>query len=282
MNKTNQNKLLPYLMVFPSLIITIGFVMFPIINSVLRSFHAKDGLGFVIENYTYFFTNEVMNINIFYTLKIAIITAILVLIIAYPFAIYVRFSKSKISKNLYNLILMPRFIPGMVAVYAIIQVIGDAGLINRISQVFGFNLQLGFMYTERGIVYANLWFNIPFAVLIIASGLSSISKSNLDSAKDVGASEFTIFKEIILPLSYKDALVAGTFIFMSNVGSFTTPYLMGGNSPKMLGIVLNDIFSVYRDYESAAALSVIMFVICSISAGVYIFLNMKKDKWESK
>ncbi len=282
MNKTNQNKLLPYLMVLPSLIITIGFVMFPIINSVLRSFHAKDGLRFVIENYTYFFTNEVMNINIFYTLKIAIITAILVLIIAYPFAIYVRFSKSKISKNLYNLILMPRFIPGMVAVYAIIQVIGDAGLINRISQVFGFNLQLGFMYTERGIVYANLWFNIPFAVLIIASGLSSISKSNLDSAKDVGASEFTIFKEIILPLSYKDALVAGTFIFMSNVGSFTTPYLMGGNSPKMLGIVLNDIFSVYRDYESAAALSVIMFVICSISAGVYIFLNMKKDKWESK
>ena len=85
---------------------------------------------------------------------------------------------------------------------------------------------------------------------------------------------------MILPLSLKDVVIAGTFVFMSNVGSFTTPYLMGGNSPKMLGIALFDQFNRYMDYNRTAALSVIMFLICSISAVVYIYTNLKDADWE--
>lgn len=281
MENKKFKEILPYLMVLPSLLITVLFVMYPILNSVIRSFKVSGGSGFTFDNYIYFFTNEIMVKNITYTIFVAFMTVIFTILVAYPFAIYVRFGESKISKFLYNLILIPRFIPGMVAVYAIKQVIGDAGLISRIGALFGMDIQLGFMYTEKGIIYTNLWFNIPFAVLIIGSALSGISKYNLEAAKDVGASNLTIFNKIILPLSYRDSLVAATFVFMSNVGAFTTPYLIGGNSPKMLGVVLNDIFSVYRNYENAAALSVIMFLICSISAGAYIYTNMKRNKWES-
>lgn len=281
MKNENLKKILPYLMVLPSLLITVVFVMVPIFNSIVRSFQVNGGSGLTLDNYLYFFTDKIMINNLIYTLVVSILTVVFTIVVAYPFAIYVRFGESKISKFLYNLILIPRFIPGMVAVYAIKQVIGDAGMISRLGSLFGLDLQLGFIYTEKGIIYTNLWFNIPFVVLIIGSALSGISKSNLDSAKDVGASKITIFKKIILPLSYKDALVAATFVFMSNVGSFTTPYLIGGNNPKMIGVVLNDIFSVYRNYESAAALSVIMFLICSLSAAAYIYTNMKKDKWEN-
>lgn len=281
MKNENLKKILPYLMVLPSLLITVVFVMVPIFNSIVRSFQVNGGSGLTLDNYLYFFTDKIMINNLIYTLVVSILTVVFTIVVAYPFAIYVRFGESKISKFLYNLILIPRFIPGMVAVYAIKQVIGDAGMISRLGSLFGLDLQLGFIYTEKGIIYTNLWFNIPFVVLIIGSALSGISKSNLDSAKDVGASKITIFKKIILPLSYKDALVAATFVFMSNVGSFTTPYLIGGNNPKILGVVLNDIFSVYRNYESAAALSVIMFLICSLSAAAYIYTNMKKDKWEN-
>ena len=70
--------------------------------------------------------------------------------------------------------------------------------------------------------------------------------------------------------------MAATFVFMSNVSSFTTPYLMGGNAPKMLGIALYDQFNRYMDYNRSAALSVIMFLICSVSAAVYIYTNLKE------
>ena len=69
-------------------------------------------------------------------------------------------------------------------------------------------------------------------------------------------------------------------VFMSNVSSFTTPYLMGGNSPKMLGIALFDQFNKYLEYNRSAALSVIMFLICSVSAAVYIYTNLKENDWE--
>ena len=65
-----------------------------------------------------------------------------------------------------------------------------------------------------------------------------------------------------------------------SVGSFTTPYLMGGNSPKMLGIALYDQFNKYLSYNRSAALSVIMFLICSVSAAVYIYTNLKEKDWE--
>jgi len=53
---------------------------------------------------------------------------------------------------------------------------------------------------------------------------------------------------------------------------------MGGNHPKMLGIALYDQFNSYMDYERTSALSVFMFLICSVSAVVYIATNLKKEQ----
>ena len=129
-------------------------------------------------------------------------------------------------------------------------------------------------------IIMNLWFNIPFAALMITAGLGAIPDSIIEGARDVGATKWQVFTHMILPLSIKDVVIAGTFVFMTNVGSFTTPYLMGGNSPKMLGIALFDQFNKYMKWNRSASLSVIMFLICSVSAGVYIYTNLKEKEWE--
>lgn len=178
------------------------------------------------------------------------------------------------------LYLLPRFVPSMCAVYAMITIIRDSGLINRIGQLLGVDINMGMMYHASGIITMNLWFNIPFAAMMIAAGLSGIPDSIIEAASDVGAGKLRIFWNMILPLSLKDVVVAATFVFMSNVSSFTTPYLMGGNAPKMLGISLYDQFNRYMDYNRSAALSVIMFLICSVSAAVYIYSNLKENDWE--
>ena len=125
----------------------------------------------------------------------------------------------------------------------------------------------------------NCWFNIPFATMIIVAALAGISDSVVESAQDVGAGKIRIFFKIILPLSYKDVLIAATFVFMSNISSFTTPYLIGANSPKMLGVYLRQQFGNAK-FEIAAATSVLIFVLCSISAVAYLYTNMKEQAWE--
>ena len=255
-------------------------VAWPILEAVKQSFTHPDTGTFTLENYKFFFTtpNEIR--NLLYTLYVVLVTVFLAIVIAYLLAMYLRFVKSPISRAIGNLYLVPRFVPGLVAVYAMITIIRDSGLINRISQLFGADVELGMMYHASGMITMNLWFNIPFAALMITAGLGAIPDSVIEGARDVGANRWKVFTSMVLPLSIKDVVIAGTFVFMSNVGSFTTPYLMGGNSPKMLGISLFDQFNKYQRYERAAALSVIIFLICSVSAGVYIYTNLKEKEWE--
>lgn len=269
-----------YGMVLPSFAAVMLVVAWPILRALRMSFTDPDTGAFTLDNYKYFFTTDREITNILFTLEIVVITVVLAIFFAYLLALYLRFVKSPIQKLIGNMYLLPRFVPNLVAVYAMITVIRDSCLINRISLHFGHDLKLGWMYHAPGMIIMNLWFNIPFAALMITAGLGAIPDSMIESARDVGAGRLRVLRSMILPLSLKDVLIAATFVFMSNVGSFTTPYLMGGNYPKMLGIVLFDQFNKYLRYQRAAAMSFIIFLICSVSAAVYIYTNLKEKEWE--
>jgi putative spermidine/putrescine transport system permease protein len=278
--KTWKTYLFIVLMLAPALILTFGIIIYPIINTVMRSFRSSVDGSFTFDNYIFLFTDKLSVSNMVYTLWIVIITCALVMVISYLLALYLRFSDSKTSKFIGTIYLLPRFVPNLVAVYAMITIIRDSGFINRVSQLFGYNFKPGLMYNAKGIIIMNLWFNIAFASMIIVAALSAIPDSIVESARDVGAKKLNVFFKMILPLSFKDVVIAMTFVFMSNISSFTTPFVMGGNNPIMLGIYLRKLFSEYANYELAAALSVVMFAFSSISAIVYIYTNLKEKEWE--
>lgn len=280
MSKNAKSKLVAYGLVIPAFLVVMLTVAYPIVAAVIQSFQDGKTGEFTFDNYLYFFTTPAQLKNLGYTMFVVLMTVAIAIVIAYLLALYLRFVRSKIAKTIGTLYLLPRFVPAMCAVYAMITIIRDSGMINRIGLLFGHDIKLGLMYHASGIITMNLWFNIPFAALMITAGLGAIPDSIIEGARDVGASKWKVFTSMILPLSIKDVVIAATFVFMSNVGSFTTPYLMGGNSPKMLGIALFDQFNKYLDYNRSAALSVIMFLICSVSAGVYIYTNLKEQDWE--
>ena len=280
MSKSLKQKLVAYALVLPAFLVVMLTVAYPIVSAVIQSFQDEETGAFTWDNYLYFFTEPAQRQNILYTLYVVIMTVIIAIVVAYLLALYLRFVHSGIAKSIGTLYLLPRFVPAMCAVYAMITIIRDSGMINRFGALFGLDIQLGLMYHANGLILMNLWFNIPFAAMMIAAGLGGIPDSIIEAASDVGAGKIKIFTSMILPLSIKDVIVAATFVFMSNVSSFTTPYLMGGNSPRMLGIALYDQFNRYLEYNRSAAPSVIMFMICSVSAGVYIYTNLKENDWE--
>ena len=269
----------------PPMLVSLGLVVYPMISTVIRSFKDPETGEYTLSNYVYLFTNKVSSAAIWYTLLISILTVLLAISIAYMLALYLRFSSSKISKLIGNLYLIPRFIPSLVAVYAMMTIVKDSGLLYRLSLFLPESWALhgwkpGLLYNIKGILLMNCWFNIPFATMIITAALSGISTSIVESARDVGAGRLRVFFQFILPLSYKDVLIATTFVFMSNISSFTTPYLIGPNHPQMLGVYLRKQFS-NMNYEVAAATAVIIFLFSSVSAIVYLYTNMKEKAWEN-
>ncbi len=267
-------------MLLPALTVALGIIAYPMLNTVWRSFQKADGSGFTLEHYRFLFTDRVALANIWYTFWITVVTVLLAIVIAYLLAMYLRFSNSRVRKIISTLYLLPRFVPELVAIYAMMTVVRDSGFLNRISQLFGGNFKPGLLFNANGIIMMNLWFNIAFATMIIVAALASVPDSIIESARDVGAGKLKVFFKMILPLSFKDVMIAMTFIFMSNISSFTTPYLIGPNHPMMLGVYLRRQFQTNMNYELSAALSVVIFLFSSVSAVVYLYTNLKQKEWE--
>ena len=141
MANQKKHRWLPYLMVLPAFSIMVLVVVFPIVNTVARSFRTTDG-RFTLDNYAYFFTSAEALQSLLFTLAEALTVMALSVVLSFLLALYLRFSKSPVSRALGKLYLLPRFIPGIAAVYAVMNVIKDSGSINRIAAAFGVDLAL--------------------------------------------------------------------------------------------------------------------------------------------
>ena len=205
-------------MVLPAFSIMVLVVVFPIVNTVARSFRTADG-QFTLDNYAYFFTSAEALQSLLFTLAEALTVMALSVVLSFLLALYLRFSKA-LSRALGKLYLLPRFIPGIAAVYAVMNVIKDSGSINRIAAAFGVDYKPGLLYDLKGIILSNLWFCIPLLAMMMSAALSSVNDSYVESARDAGCSWRDVLCRIILPLTYKDVIVSATFILMGQVGAF--------------------------------------------------------------
>jgi ABC-type spermidine/putrescine transport system permease subunit I len=276
-----KQKAFGLLLVLPSFFVICMLVVYPIARSVQISLTDPATKAFSLVNYRQIFTEPFMVGNIKYTLVVVVFTVLIVGVLSYLLSLYITFTESWFSRMIAKLYIIPRFIPTIVAVYAILNVIKDTGALNRIMlALFGVDWKPSLMYTQKGIILSNVWFNIPFSVMLISAGLQGIPRSVIESARDVGAGKLRVFLSMILPLSFNDFLIAMTFVFMGNVAAFTTPYLIGARAPMMLGVALQQEFSTFQNMERSAAISVFLFLLSALMGGFYIYKSLKANKWE--
>ncbi|MEI2465985.1 ABC transporter permease [Niallia taxi] len=261
-------------LVMPSFLTLLVLVIYPVALAIMESFQNEED-AFSLENYQYIFTEPLILQSIQHTLVITFISCLLTLGLSYILAIYLNFSNSIFSKIINKLYFIPLFIPGVIAIYGFLNFYRDNGWVARI---IGESNMPSIIYDMKGLLMINVWFNIPFTTMLLLSALQAIPRSVIESAKDTGASKLRLFIHFILPLSYKTMLVALTFLFMGLIGSFTAPFLIDRNAPQMLGVSMQQHFSVYNEIGQSSALAVFMFVLCSIVGYVYIQNNMKKTK----
>ncbi|MGC5772808.1 ABC transporter permease [Paenibacillus pabuli] len=276
MSKETRQSITGLAMVLPSFAILLIVVIIPIIQSFIMSLSNGSG-GYDLSRYMYLFTDKGMRNNIVFTLRVTAITCVAVILVSYTLAIYMRFNQGPIVNLIRKTYMIPLFIPGVIATYGLINLLGNHGWLARMLEVVGITLPR-IIFDEKGIIIANLWFNIPFTTMLLSSALSGIPSSIIESAKDVGVGKLTLFTRFIFPLSYKTFLVALTFVFMGVIGSFTAPYLIGANSPQMLGVSMQQVFSVFQEREQAAAIAFFSFLLCSVLGAFYIRSMAEEEK----
>ncbi|MDK9580379.1 ABC transporter permease [Sneathia sanguinegens] len=265
MHKKNL-KLLYYL---PLTIWMTIFFAIPTAIIVYFSFLKKSAYG-GIENYTTFTLKAYKDLAdpqlltiLFKTLKISIIITAVVIILSVPTAYFISTSK---NKNLWLLlIVIPFWTNFLVRIFALIGLIGNNGLINKLIMViFGLKAPVALLYNQRAVIIISVYILMPYAILPLYTSIEKFDFSLIDAARDLGANKYQALIKIFLPGIKGGIITAIVLTFIPAIGSYAVPDIVGGTDGIMLGNVIANKMFVLRDWPSAAAISTIFIIITII------------------
>jgi len=198
------------------------------------------------------------------TLKLAAITAMLLLLIGLPIAWYLSRTKNRFRPVFEALIALPLVLPPTVlGFYLLISFAPDAPLGAFWQMLTGQRLAFSF----EGLVLGSMIYSLPFVVQPLQVSFSSIPSHLLDSAATMGAKPLDRFFSIVLPLSRPGIITAITLGFAHTMGEFGVVLMIGGNIPgetQVMSIALYDHVEslAYAEAHTVSlALLVISFVV---------------------
>jgi putative spermidine/putrescine transport system permease protein len=267
-------------LVLPPLCLLLFLIVVPAITAVMVTLTpaSGSGTGLTLARYAQVLGTKIIRADILFSVWVTIVSVAVVLVLGYPLALYLRFAQSRITPLLAVLFTVPLFVPVVIASFAMITFLVNHGFVSTVLFRLGVERFPALVYNSTGIVLTEVWATLPFAVLILGAGLQAIDDSLIDGARDVGAGRLRTFLSIILPLNAVPTLIAATLLFITIFGSFTIPYLVGGNAPQMLGVTMTNYLTQYLRRSDAVTMAVLAFVIASVIGIVYVASVSRRER----
>ncbi|MFJ3368676.1 ABC transporter permease subunit [Pseudomonas sp. NPDC086251] len=215
------------------------------------------------------------------SLKMALISTVLCLLIGYPMAYAIASARKEMQTVLVLLIMMPTWTAILIRVYAWMGILSNNGLLNGFLMSMGWiDEPLQILNTNLAVYIGVVYSYLPFMILPLYANLVKHDNSLLEAASDLGSSTFNSFWKITIPLS-KNGIVAGCMlVFIPVVGEFVIPELLGGPETLMIGKVLWQEFFNNRDWPVASALAVVMLLILIVP--IILFNRSQAKEMEGK
>ena len=215
------------------------------------------------------------------SLKMALISTVLCLLIGYPMAYAIASARKELQTVLVLLIMMPTWTAILIRVYAWMGILSNNGLLNGFLMSMGWiDEPLQILNTNLAVYIGVVYSYLPFMILPLYANLVKHDNSLLEAASDLGSSTFNSFWKITIPLS-KNGIVAGCMlVFIPVVGEFVIPELLGGPETLMIGKVLWQEFFNNRDWPVASALAVVMLAILIVP--IILFNRSQAKEMEGK
>jgi len=211
--------------------------------------------GFGLENFKTLVEEPVYRDIIGRTVLIAALVTVTDAVLAFPIAFYMAKVASRRGKALLVVaVLLPLWSSYLVKVYSWRTMLSAGGVINWALEPFGLHGP-GFGNTAVWLVMSYLW--LPYMVLPIYAGLERIPNSLISASEDLGASPFTTFRRVILPLAFPAVVAGSIFTFALTLGDYITPRLVSNN--QFIGNVIFN--NIVNNLPFASALALVPIVV---------------------
>jgi spermidine/putrescine transport system permease protein len=251
------------------------FFVVPLAILFVLSFWRVDGFLRIpdasIRNYVEALTSDLYRTVFARTIFVGLLTAGIVVPIAYVFAYLMRFVFDRRAQLLLDLVLISMFSGYLVRIYAWRTILGKEGLLNTAL------LQLGIIkdpitfliFSNWAVIITLVGLLIPLALLPIYSSMSNVSRDHLEVAKDLGARGLRLHRTILIPMILPGVSTAFAIAFILAAGDFVVPAMVGGTQGGvMVGNLIADQFKgTGSNWPLGAALA---FLIMALVVAVYL------------
>lgn len=207
-----------------------------------------------------------------FSLRVGLGSAFGTLIFSFPLALFLRHKKYFGAAAIGTILKIPLFIPALVAAFLLLNIMSFNGIINVALLRLGVIEEPLRMLRDRhgiGVIFIQIWKNLPFQLLIISSVIATIPSNLEDAARNLGASYFSVVRYVIFPLAVPGILIAVILIFILTFGDFAITRVAGPNYPPSLSVFMLTRATLFQEWNQAAAIGVVIIITSLVFVAIY-------------
>lgn len=280
-----QSRNKKYLLLAPGVMWMTLFLVVPLGMMVYVSFWTQTTFAIhsdlTLKSWQTFFASETYFGALIRTVRLWMITLLLTIMIGYPAALFIgQFVRGKTTQTILLVAcVIPFWTSFLIRVLAWRPMLGKEGAVNIILQKFGLidaPIEV-LLFTELAVLIGMVQIYVVFMVGPIAFMLARIDQSLIEAARDLGASGWTIFRKIILPLSLPGVVVGSIFVSVMVLGEFATSSALSGRKVNLLGnIIVTQVGSL--KWAFAAVIGVVLTAVMALVITILLrIVDLRKE-----
>lgn len=184
------------------------------------------------------------------TLRLALSTTVLLLVVALPLAWWISSGRGWLRTVAQAVVALPLVLPPTVLGFYLLVALGPATAPGRLLiRLLGHPLAFSF----TGLLVGSVIYSLPFAVQPLVAGFRGVDTALVEVAATLGASPWSQFWRVALPLARSSALAAAVLTFTHTVGEFGVVLMLGGNIPGATRTLSIALYDQVQDFNYAIA-----------------------------
>ncbi|WP_441127130.1 ABC transporter permease [Nonomuraea sp. H19] len=210
------------------------------------------------------------------TVGLALAVTIICVVLGFPIAYWLARSPSRWSGVFLAVAIFPLMLSNVVRTFGWLVILGSKGALGQLLVQLGIvDVAPQLLYTKLAIVLGLTQLFLPLAIISCYSAVAQVDPGLDDASRGLGASRIRTMWNVVIPLTMPGIVVAATLVFAGSVTAYTTPYLLGGSSQRMLSTQLFNYASTTLDWASASATALIMTVLVFLVSGLSSLIGRK-------
>jgi len=210
------------------------------------------------------------------TFEIAITVTIFCLLLGYPYALLLTATTGWKRAVMLAAILLPLWTSLLVRTAAWFMLLQERGLINDVLLGAGLvSSPLPLIFHRTGVIIAMVYVALPLMVLPVYSVLLTIPGNLMNAAASLGANPLLAFVRVLLPLSARGIAAGSLLVFITALGYYITPALIGGPNDQMISSVIAFHALQSANWGLSSALGLLLLTITVV---LYLFYDRLMSK----